>query len=340
MKIGIFGGSFNPPHMGHINSMQTVLKKTGLDKILVIPNAQNPLKLQIEGASAEHRLEMTKLALANWNGPFEVDDREIKRGGNSYTYETLTELKKENPNDQFFLILGMDQFEELSQWKNPSKILEMAHLIICSRPGYETPTSKEELAGFIQEQVADFDFNFIELKNSNSIQFVRLNDMEISSTELRKWIRSSKNIEKFLPLQVEKYIKENKLYKASGEKIANFKEFTKFCADILFSKKGISVVGWDLTKMSAISEYAVVTSGTSTRHTVSLAENLVDAVKEQYGLYPESIEGVDEGRWVVVDYGSLIIHLFYDFVRKEYSIENLWKQGIDLNLKDPYLEKK
>ena len=131
MKIGIFGGSFNPPHLGHINSMQTVLKKTGLDKVLVIPNAQNPLKLQIEGASAEHRLEMTRLALTNWNGPFEVDDREIRRGGNSYTYETLTELKKENPGDQFFLILGMDQFEELGQWKNPSKILELAHLIVC-----------------------------------------------------------------------------------------------------------------------------------------------------------------------------------------------------------------
>ena len=95
------------------------------------------------------------------------------------------------------------------------------------------------------------------------------------------------------------------------------------------------VKGYDLTKMSAPSEYAVIASGTSTRHAASMAENLVVAVKEEYNVLPQSVEGIDEGRWVLVDYGSLIIHLFYDFVRQEYSLENLWREGIDLGLKDP-----
>ena len=78
MRIGIFGGSFNPPHLGHLNSLQTVAKKAGLDIVRVIPAAQNPLKVQIEGATAEQRLEMTKLALNGWGEQFVVDDQEIR----------------------------------------------------------------------------------------------------------------------------------------------------------------------------------------------------------------------------------------------------------------------
>jgi len=82
----------------------------------------------------------------------------------------------------------------------------------------------------------------------------------------------------------------------------------------------------------------LIASGTSTRHAASLAENVVQAVKEEYNVLPQSVEGVDEGRWVVIDYGSLIVHVFYDFVRQEYSLEKLWKDGKDLNLKDPYVK--
>lgn len=91
--------------------------------------------------------------------------------------------------------------------------------------------------------------------------------------------------------------------------------------------------------MSAPSEYAVIASGTSTRHAAAMAENVVMAVKEEYNVHPQSVEGIDEGRWVLVDYGSLIVHIFYDFVRQEYSLENLWRQGVDLGLKDPYVGK-
>ena len=125
-----------------------------------------------------------------------------------------------------------------------------------------------------------------------------------------------------------------------GDKIGDFKKFSSFAGDVLFSKKGIQVRGFDLRKMSAPSEFAVICSGTSTRHTSSLAENLIDAVKEEYGVLPQSIEGLSEGRWVVLDYGSLIVHLFYDFVRQEYSIEKLWLDAVDIGLKDSSLATK
>jgi nicotinate-nucleotide adenylyltransferase len=187
--------------------------------------------------------------------------------------------------------------------------------------------------------VEEFDFNFIELKTGRNIQFVKLNDLEISGTELRKFLRNGKNVEKYIPLGVESYIKANKIYRNLGDRIGDYLKFTEFCSHRLFDKKAIQVKAFDLRKMSAPSEFTIVASGTSTRHTASLAENLMMSVKEEYGLYPQSIEGVDEGRWVVVDYGSLIVHVFYDFIRQEYSIENLWKEGIDLKVKDPTLEK-
>ncbi|WP_413576342.1 nicotinate (nicotinamide) nucleotide adenylyltransferase [Bdellovibrio sp. HCB290] len=339
MKIGIFGGSFNPPHMGHINAIQTVAKKMGLNKIHVVPAAQNPLKTPVEGPTAEQRLELTKLAFAQYGETYVVDDQELKRGGMSYTIDTIMNLRKTYEASDLYLIVGADKFEELSQWKDYSKILAETNLVVTTRPGYDMPESMDEMPGYLKPLVADFDFNFIELTTGRNIQFITLRDIEISSSELRKWLRTGKPVEKYLPLSVETYLKEHKLYRNLGERIGDFEKFTEFCANILYANKGINVRGFDLRKITAPSEFAVVASGTSTRHASAMAENIVIAVKEEFNVHPQSVEGVDEGRWVLVDYGSLIVHVFYDFVRQEYSLENLWRDAKDLGLKDPYVGK-
>lgn len=339
MKIGIFGGSFNPPHMGHINSIQTVAKKLGLSKVHVVPAAQNPLKTPVEGPTPEQRVELTKMAFAQYGDTYFVDDQEIKRGGLSYTIDTILNLRKEYEANDLFLIIGADKFEELSQWKDYQKILSEVNIVVTTRPGYDVPESLEEMPGYLKPIVADFDFNFIELTTGRSIQFITLRDIEVSSTELRKWLRTGKPVEKYLPLAVESFVKEHKLYRNLGDRIGDYQKFTEFCANILFSKKGINVRGFDLTQTSAPSEFTLITSGTSTRHAAAMAENIAIAVKEEYNVHPQSVEGIEEGRWVLVDYGSLIIHIFYDFVRQEYNLESLWREGKDLGLKDPYVGK-
>lgn len=338
MRIGIFGGSFNPPHNGHLNSMQTVLKKSGLDRIHVVPAAQNPLKVPTEGPTPDQRLAMTKTAVDSWGPQFVVDDQEIKRGGKSYTIDTVRALRKSTEANDLYLIIGMDKLDELEQWKEAGELIKETNLIITSRPGFQFPESPEELPRFIQDQVLEFDFNFIELKTGRNIQFLKLQDQDISGTDLRKWLRTGKNVEKYIPLGVESYIKANKLYRNLGDKIGDFEKFTEFCAHVLFSRKAIQVRGFDLRPMTAPSEFALIASGTSTRHAAALGENLIQAVKEEYNLHPQSAEGFDEGRWVVIDYGSLIVHVFYDFVRQEYALENLWKQGKDMGFKDPFVK--
>lgn len=335
MRIGIFGGSFNPPHNGHLNSMQTVLKKAGLDRIHVIPNSQNPLKIQVEGPTSEQRLEMVKKAIDSYGDAFIADDRELRRGGVSYTIDTIKDFRKEVDAEDLFLIIGADNFENFSEWKDYKKILEEANLIVTTRPGFEIPASPEDLPAFLKDLVADADFNFVELKTGRNIQFLSLKDVDSSSSDIRKKLRTGRPVQTDLPLSVESYIHEQGLYRPIGDRISDYRQFTEFCANVLFDKKGINVRGFDLTSMSAPTEYALIASGTSTRHAAALAENVISAVKGEYNVNPQGVEGVDEGRWVVVDYGSLIIHLFYDYVRHEYSLENLWAKAKDMGLKDP-----
>lgn len=337
MKRGIFGGSFNPPHMGHIQAMTEVQKKFGLDVIHVIPSLKNPLKISLEGPTPEQRLKMTAVAVESFGGQFIADDREIRRGGTSYTIDTLKEMTKEFPNDNLFLILGADLFEQLEQWKDFEKIFDLANLIVVSRPGYDLPHEQSDLPSWLQKYVADFDFNFAELNSGKSIQFITIKPVDISSTQLRKILRTNRPADQYLPLSTETYIKENKIYLSKGKKIQNDLNFTKFCAQALFDKKIIQLMSYDISEVSSTTEYVIVGSGSSTRHTSSMAENLIRTVKDEFQLSPYHLEGLDEGRWVVVDYGSLMIHLFYDYVRQEYRLEELWKKAKNLNLQDQTL---
>lgn len=334
MKVGIFGGSFNPPHNGHVNSLTTVQKKMGFDVIHIIPNNRNPLKIPTETPGNEHRLEMTKQAFSSYGQAFIVDDVELKRGGKSYTVDTIKELLKKYKANELYLIIGADNFESFSDWKDYKKILELCNIVVTTRPGYQIPESETEWPDYIAPLVEESDFGTLELKTGRSVEFITLDDLDISSSELRKKLRLGRPVDKFLPLAVETYIKEHGLYKANKEKISDFKKFTEFCAQILFDKKGIAVRGFDIQKLSTTCDYTLIASGTSTRHTSSMAENLIKAIKEEFNIYPLGVEGMDEGRWVVVDYGALIVHLFYDFVRQEYRLEQLWKEGVELTLKD------
>ena len=334
MKIGIFGGSFNPPHNGHVNSLTTVQKKMGFDKIYIIPNNQNPLKVPTETADNEHRLNMAKLAFATYGPAFHIDDIELKRGGKSYTIDTINELRKTYESKNLYLIIGADNFEALSEWKDYKKILSEVNIVVTTRPGYSIPEAEGEFPSYLSGLIGESDFGAVELTTGRSIEFLTLQDLDIASSELRKKLRVGRPVEKFLPLAVESYIRENKLYRVANAKISDYKKFSEFCAQVLFDKKGIAVRGYDIRETSTTTDYTLIASGTSTRHAASMAENIVQAVKEEFNVYPQGVEGVDEGRWVVVDYGPLIIHLFYDFVRQEYRMEELWKDGKEFTLTD------
>lgn len=334
-KIGIFGGTFNPFHNGHANSIISVKAALGLDRMFVIPSAQNPLKSPIEGPTAEQRLEMVRLGVEGLGENIEVLDLEIQRGGMSYTFETLYALRKKHKVGEFYLVVGADTLNEFHKWKNFAEIFSLTHLVVTTRPGHELPRKRAEFPEGVRDWVKDVATNGATLITGKQILFVELSDIDVSATDLRKQTRIGMDAIEQMPLAVWNYIQENGLYRQLTNKISDFSEFTRFCSRILFNQKGIAVKGYDLRDLDAPTEFTLIASGTSTRHTAAIAENVVRQVKLNYGVHPLSAEGTTEGRWVVLDYGALIIHVFYDYVRQEYRIEDLWKNGRDMELKDP-----
>lgn len=201
-RVGIFGGSFDPIHIGHLLIAETATEAASLDQVRLVPAAKSPLKPHGPAASSRARLEMTSLAISG-NSRFHVDDIEIRREGISYTVDTLQELVSQNPDWDLFLIVGADSIERFSQWRQPERICELATPLVVARRGHDPDFS--HLAKFVSGErlaeirAASFDFPLI----------------EISSTDLRRRIAESRSIRYRTPRAVEAYIENAGLYRGT-----------------------------------------------------------------------------------------------------------------------------
>lgn len=199
-KIGILGGTFNPPHFGHLKIAETALKKLKLDKVIFMPAKIQPLKGKVE-VSPEDRLEMTKL-LIEGKPKFEISDYEIKKRGKSYTLDTIRYLKKKYKNSEIFWIIGEDSLREIieEKWKGKMKILDLAKFVVFTRPNHKFN---------LKNLPKKFEKNKkIALKKVILIR----KKIPISATEIRENIKKGENLEKFLPKKVIEYVKTKKLY--------------------------------------------------------------------------------------------------------------------------------
>lgn len=323
-KIGVFGGTFSPIHFGHINSILNVKEKMELDVIKVIPAFQTPGKEVIEKPTAEERLELVKLGLADYIGDVSIESDEIERGGVSYSIDTIKALKSENPEDLIHLIIGLDQFKNFDSWKDFDGILELANIVVTSRPGYFFPLSKDEFPEGLRDHVEEFDGYTAILKSGGQISFVRLEDHDMSSSDIRKRVRLKQSINKYVPMEVETYINDNKLYSMKEGVDYNSKDLTKKIVSILEEESAINILGFDLSNEGQITDFAVVASAQSKRANSTLADRVVDIIRDELGVKPIGVDGKGESNWIVIDYGSVMVHLFYEYLRYEYKIEELW----------------
>jgi nicotinate-nucleotide adenylyltransferase len=216
LKVGIFGGTFNPIHYGHLRAAEEVREKLGFDKILFIPSGSPPLKIK-ELADAKHRYKMTRLAIVT-NRLFELSDIECRLSGKSYTVKTVEELKKNNPEIEFFFILGIDAFLDVTNWWHPERLITLANFVIISRPDFRfidlqiSPYIKINRRILKRLDNAEIETYTIKLKSSRNATFLRLTPIGISSTGIRRLLKEGKSIKYLLPAEVESYIIANKLY--------------------------------------------------------------------------------------------------------------------------------
>ena len=205
---------------------------------------------------------------------------------------------------------------------------------MTTRPGYELPLSKADLPEDLAEYCHEFSDKEIQLKTGKTIQFLALEDINISSTEIKEGIRANKDVSSALPANVVNVIKANNYYTEKQSLVDDYLELAQFCGQLLFDRKAMGVLGKSFEGLDAASEYAVIGSGTSTKHAGSMANFVRNQVKSKYGVSPLRIDGLPEANWVILDYGALLVHVFYDITRHEFKIEELWREAEDLKLTD------
>jgi nicotinate-nucleotide adenylyltransferase len=198
-KIGIMGGTFNPIHTAHLILGESAYEQFGLDQILFMPSKTPPHKLQEDIISNEHRSSMVQLAIES-NPHFEFSSLELNRTGITYTFDTLEELTKIHPENQYYFILGADSLFQIEQWKNPERIFQLTEIIAAGRY-HLSPTKMED-------QIA-----YLNLTYKAKIHLLQIPNMDISSNLLRKKLLNGQSIRYYVPEKVEYYITEHNLYR-------------------------------------------------------------------------------------------------------------------------------
>lgn len=197
MRIGILGGTFNPPHLGHLICAQEAHLALSLDRVLMIPAGHPPHKPDDpDDPGAEHRLALCRRAVAG-DPRFEVSDLEVRREGPSYTVDTLSELHALIPDSELFLIVGGDVAAGLPRWHQPERVLALSTLAVAKRRGTTRSAIDQALSS---------------LRGGERAEFFQMPRIGISSTEIRRRVRDGRPISYLVPDAVANYIDEHRLY--------------------------------------------------------------------------------------------------------------------------------
>ncbi|WP_026475705.1 nicotinate-nucleotide adenylyltransferase [Alkaliphilus transvaalensis] len=198
-RYGILGGSFDPIHNGHLFIAQTAMEELSLDKVIIIPNRVSPHKLDIKVTDGYHRLIMSEIAAID-NQNFCVSPMEIHRQGPSYTIDTIKQLMEENPvGTSYYFITGTDVILELDTWKNHEELLKIINFVVVTRAGYDYSTLEDKI-------------QYLEKQYRSKVIKIKIPNLEISSTDIRKRVKEGRYIKYLVPDGVGKYIKKHGLY--------------------------------------------------------------------------------------------------------------------------------
>jgi nicotinate-nucleotide adenylyltransferase len=189
MKLGIYGGSFDPVHLGHLLVAQAAIEELGLDRLFFIPAAQSPFKPETQPAPAAVRLQLLRLALAG-KANCEIDDQEIRRGGVSYTVDTLRDYARRFPGAEMVYLIGTDHAAKLNEWREPAELARLAEFVVIPRPGGGTTAFPAPFRG---RMLRGFPF-------------------AVSSSEIRARVKVGLSIEYLVPAAVAGAIQSSKIY--------------------------------------------------------------------------------------------------------------------------------
>jgi nicotinate-nucleotide adenylyltransferase len=196
MRIGVLGGTFDPPHKGHLALAQAAISQLELDEVMFMPALRNPLKARRLETKPEDRLGMLRELVRGAADPkLSLSDLELTRGGPSYAVDTLSELQMARPADYWF-VLGSDSIKTISDWKQPRRLIKLCRLALVLRGG----ATKDEIMARIPEEFR------------SAVDFVSMDPVDVSSSDLRDRMEQHKPVNSFTPADVIKYIHTHRLY--------------------------------------------------------------------------------------------------------------------------------
>jgi nicotinate-nucleotide adenylyltransferase len=203
MRVGIFGGTFDPVHLGHLILAEQCREQGQLDQVWFVPAPRPPHKHDLPLTRFDQRVEMIQLATAG-QPAFRIDEIEKERSGPSYTVETVAELRRRHPADDFYLLLGSDTLAEIHSWYDPGRLLSMVGLLVMTRPGYPARSADELRAALRLPESARV-----------RVQVVDSPLIDIASRDLRARAVAGRSLRYLVPRAIEVYIAEKRLYSAS-----------------------------------------------------------------------------------------------------------------------------
>jgi nicotinate-nucleotide adenylyltransferase len=195
-KIGVFGGTFDPPHVGHLIIAESAREQLGLSRVIFVPAAHAPHKRGRGTTAPLHRLTMTRLAVRGHRG-FRASDVEVRRGGVSYTVDTLRQLRRSHPKAALWLIVGSDNFREIYSWREPDALLQMCRLAVYRRPGFPISAA---------------------VRRRTAVVVLEGGSLDISATVIRALQGRTRSIRFLVPPAVESYLRKHRLYRPANRR--------------------------------------------------------------------------------------------------------------------------
>ncbi|MCY4489698.1 MAG: nicotinate-nucleotide adenylyltransferase [Deltaproteobacteria bacterium] len=218
MRLGLFGGTFDPIHFGHLGSAEEVRDAYALDKVCFVPCGVPPHRSTEPGAPPHHRLEMVRLAVAD-NPGLCASDVEVVRSGASFSIDTVRHFSgRLAPEDDLYLILGLDAFLLIGSWKDWRELLALTHVIVTSRPGAGDALPYERIPVVVRQAFC-YDPVRSGFRNEfgKEIRFTRLTDLSVSASAIRELLGKRKSIRYLVPEEVQLYVEKHHLYSESPE---------------------------------------------------------------------------------------------------------------------------
>ncbi len=279
-RIGIYGGAFNPPHIGHIDAARCAADRIGLSKLFMIPTCESPHKQMPKNSpDPQQRLKMLSCAIEKEEN-FGVSDLELQRGGKSYTWQTVEQIKKQYPGSELILLMGTDMFLSFLSWREPDKILADASIGVMYRG---EPGEKESVAR--QKDILQ--------ARGAKVYLVENSAIDISSTELRRLL-VFQCAAPFLPAQVNAYIQEHALYGANESyRDLSISDLEQVCADLLNPNRVAHVLGCrkvavELARLWGEDENAAARAALLHDITKALSGEQQLTLCREYGIIPDN----------------------------------------------------